>query len=102
MRTIQYGIDRNTGLVWSRVGSQVAVPVLQYDKMTPKNNFNTVYELEKMDVIQTAGQAYNSVVWTRKIPTEIKNRHREFWGMKQLPKNKLNDRRKKNVGDKSS
>lgn len=85
MRTIMYGIDRNTGLVWSRVGSEVAVPILQYDKMTPENNFQPTYELEKMDVIQTAGQAYNSVKWTRKIPVELKNRHRKFWGMKELP-----------------
>ena len=27
MKTIQYGIDTTTGLVWSRVGSEVAVPV---------------------------------------------------------------------------
>jgi hypothetical protein len=86
MRTIMYGIDRNTGLVWSRIGSQVAIPVLQFDKMTPDNNFQTIYELEKMDVIQTAGQAYNSIVWTRKIPTELKNRHRQFWGLKPLGK----------------
>jgi hypothetical protein len=88
MRTIQYGIDRNTGLVWSRIGSEVAVPILQYDKMTPKNNFRPTYELEKIDVIHTAGQAYNSIRWTRKIPIEIKNRHRKFWGMKKLSKNK--------------
>lgn len=88
MKTIQYGIDTTTGLVWSRIGSEVAIPVLQFDQMTPQNNFNTVYELEKMDVIHTAGQAYNSVVWTRKIPIEIKNRHRKFWGMKSLVKKK--------------
>ncbi len=85
MRTIMYGIDGDTGLVWSRVGSEVAIPVLQYDQMTPENNFQPIYELEKMDVIQTAGQAYNSVKWTRKIPVELKNRHRKFWGMKPLP-----------------
>jgi len=85
MRTINYGIDTATGLVWSRVGSEVAIPILQYDQMTPENNFQTVYELEKMDVVQTAGRAYNSVKWTRKIPTELKNRHREFWGLKPLP-----------------
>jgi hypothetical protein len=85
MRTIQYGIDRDTGLVWSRIGSQVAVPVLQYDKMTPENNFTPSYELEKMDVI---GHAYNCVRWTRKIPTVIKNLHRKFWGMKPIGRKK--------------
>lgn len=94
MKTIQYGIDTTTGLVWSRVGSQVAVPVLQYNKMTPENNFQPTYELERIDVIHTAGHAYNSVIWTRNIPIEIKNRHRKFWGMKQLSKKKnINYRR---------
>lgn len=84
MKTIKYGIDSDTGLVWSRVGSEIAIPVLQFDKMTHQNNFQTIYELEKMDVIEVAGQAYNSVKWTRKIPVELKNRHRKFWGMKKL------------------
>ena len=84
MKTIKYGIDRDTGLVWSRVGSEVAIPVLQFNKMTPGNNFQTIYELEKMDVIEVAGASYNSVEWTRKIPVELKNKHRKFWGMKKL------------------
>jgi len=88
MRNIQYGIDTDTGLVWSRIGSQVALPVLQFDKMTPENNFQTIYELEKMDVIHTAGHAYNCVRWTRKIPTVIKNLHRKFWGMKPIGRKK--------------
>jgi hypothetical protein len=83
MNAIRYGIDRETGLVWSRMGSQVALPVLQYDQMVPDDNFKTKYEL-KFDVIQLVGSAYNAVKWTRKIPSQIKNRHREFWGMRPL------------------
>jgi hypothetical protein len=82
-RTIQYGIDKETSLVWSRVGSQVALPVLQYDKMVPETNFRTVYELEIFDVIELVGSLGN-VKWTRKIPTSIKDLHRVFWGMKPL------------------
>jgi hypothetical protein len=83
-RTIQYGVDWETGLVWSRVGSMIALPVLQFDKMVSDDNFKTKYELEKFDVIQLVGSAYNAVKWTRKIPFQIKNLHREFWGMKPL------------------
>jgi len=86
MRNIKYGIDTDTGLVWSRMGSQVAVPVLQYDQMTSQNNFQPTYKLEKMNVIHTA--AYNCVRWTRKIPTAIKNLHRTFWGLRPLGKKK--------------
>jgi hypothetical protein len=83
MNAIRYGIDRETGLVWSRVGSQVALPVLQFDRMVPENNFQTIYELEKMDVIEVIG-SLRSVKWTRKVPTAIKNLHREYWHMKPL------------------
>lgn len=83
-RTIQYGVDQNTGLVWSRVGSMIALPVLQFDQMVPDDNYTTKYELEIFDVIQLVGSAYNAVKWTRKIPLRLKNLHREFWGMKPL------------------
>jgi hypothetical protein len=86
MKAIRYGIDRETGFVWSRMGSMIALPVLQFDKMVPDNDFQTIYELDKFDVIQLVGSAYNAVKWTRKIPTQIKNLHREFWGMKPLLK----------------
>jgi hypothetical protein len=84
-KNIRYGIDRETGLVWSRVGSQVALPVLQYDKMVPENNFQTQYELEKFDVLEVIG-SYGQVKWTRKIALHIKNLHRKIWGLKPLQK----------------
>lgn len=80
-RTIQYMIDEETGLVFSRVRSEIAIPVLQFDKMVPENNFANVWELEKMSVYDTIGM---SLLHTRKIPIEIKNEHRKFWGMKPL------------------
>jgi hypothetical protein len=72
MNAIRYGIDRETGLVWSRNGSQVAVPVLQYDKMVPDDNFQTKYALEKFDVIEVVG-SLGLIQWTRKIPVRLKN-----------------------------
>ena len=83
MKTIQYGVDRETGMVISRMGSEIAVPVLQYERMLPENNFKPQYELEKMDIIAIA-QCWNNYKWTKKIPQELKNLHRGFWGMKQL------------------
>lgn len=82
-RTIQYGIDRETGLVWSRMGSMIALPVLQYNQMLPENNFQTHYALEKFTVIELVG-SLGLIQWTRKIPAHIKNFHREFWGMKPI------------------
>lgn len=82
-KIIQYAVDTETGMVISRVGSEIAVPVLQYEKMLPENNFQTIYELEKMDVIAIA-PCWNHYKWTRKIPSELKNVHRQFWGLKVL------------------
>ena len=83
MSTITYAIDPDTGFVWSRIGSHVAIPVLDYGKMTPANNFTPTYHLEKFDVFSTI-PSINYVKWTRKIPTAIKNQHRRFWGFKPL------------------
>ena len=82
-QTIQYAVDTETGMVISRIGSEIAIPVLQFDKMLPENNFQTIYELEKMDV-SAISHCWFQYKWTRKIPTEIKNRHRTFWGLRPL------------------
>lgn len=86
-RTIQYMIDPETGFVWSRVESEVAIPVLLFDQMTEENNFATNYQLEKFEAFQIASYL-NNTIRTRKISTQIKNEHRRFWGMKPL-KNSL-------------
>ena len=85
-RTIQYMIDNNVGgLVYSRVGSEVAIPVLDFAGMKPENNFKMNYNLEKFDVLHMA-YSLNNVICTRKIPTALKNIHRKFWEMKPLKK----------------
>lgn len=89
-KTIQYAIDLETGMVISRVDSEIAVPVLQYDKMTPQNNFKTEYALEKMNVFSLA-HSWDYYKWTRYIPLPIKNAHRAFWGFQTL--NRQPDRR---------
>jgi hypothetical protein len=82
MRTIQYAVN-SEGHVYSRVGSEVVVPVLDYEKIGEGGDFNQplTYTLESFPVFALAGREYNSLRWTRKIPLEIKNHHRQFWGM---------------------
>jgi len=83
MKHISYLVDPDSGQIWSRVGSYVAVPVLDFESMKPENNFTPTYYLEKFQVMEVAHQL-NSLSGTRLIPTGIKNKHREFWGMKPL------------------
>lgn len=75
MNTIQYAIDTTTGLTWSRVGSEVAVPIMDYPNETTHLEKYTVYQMT---------HHFEGLKWTRKIPTSLKNYHREFWGMKPL------------------
>ncbi len=84
MRTIQYAIDTETRMVISRVDSELAWPVLDYDNMRPENNYTMNYYLEKITVFSVAGRVWNGLKWTRKIPRGIKNLHRQFWGMRRL------------------
>ena len=84
-KIITFAVDITNGLVFSRIGSEVAVPVLQYNDMLPENNFTPTYKLEKMPVFNLVS-CWNNLKWTRKIPIGIKNRHRRFWGMKELKK----------------
>ena len=82
-KTIQYAVESETGMVISRIGSEIAIPVLRFDKMLPENNFQTIYELQKMDV-SAISHCWNQYKWTRKITFDLKNRHRQFWGLKPL------------------
>lgn len=80
MKTIKYMIDED-GEIYSRVGSEVAIPVLDWEGMKPENAYKIRYNLEKFSVYELRGF---TLTHTRKIPLKIKNRHRKFWGMKPL------------------
>ena len=71
------------GYVVSRVGSEMAWPVLDWNAMTPENSFTTLYLLERVSVHSVANE-YHLLHWTKKIPDQIKNEHRKFWGMSPL------------------
>ena len=82
-RTIQYMVDQESGLVWSRVNGEVAIPILDWEGMKPENSFQTNYYLEKYKAFDVIREL-NNLKRTRKIPTALKNIHRKFWGMKPL------------------
>jgi len=97
MKRILYMIDTSTGMVVSQVGNEYAWPVLDFEHMRPENNFETRYDLEKLTFpMAMPGLPY--CARTRKIPLEIKNFHRRFWGMKPLT-NRISGRCKHKGGD---
>ena len=90
-RTITYAIDLDSGMVVSRVGSDLAWPVLDFEAIGKggdgfePGNFNgpTRYNLQNFPVLGTPG--WDRLRWTKKIPVATKNLHRKFWSMKPLP-----------------
>lgn len=84
MKTIQYAYHKDDGTIISRVGHEVAWPVLDYGCMRPDNNFSATYHLEKMDNHALRAENWDKLVWTKKFSYEEKNRHRKFWGMAEL------------------
>ena len=88
-KRILYMIDGDTGQVWSQItgGNEqecIAVPMLDFGGMKPENKFEMNYSLEKHPI--SALYHIYSFIHTRKIPVEIKNQHRAFWGMKPIKK----------------
>jgi len=90
MKHLMFAIDLDTGQVWSRlegdptVGSlRIAVPLLEYEKIGEGGDFCQpfTHHLERMDI---TALIHARLRWTRKVPLEAKNLHREFWGMKPL------------------
>jgi len=85
MRTITYAIDVHSGQVISRIDSEVAIPILNFEDMTPENNFTAGSILTKFPVFSIS-DTWGNYQWTRKIDIDMKNKHRLFWGMKPLRK----------------
>lgn len=83
MRTISYAIYSVTGLVVSRVGDEVYHPILSYARMNAESNFQVSYHYERMSVFDLV-PTWEHYTWTKKIPINIKNYHRKFWGFKPL------------------
>jgi hypothetical protein len=90
-RVITYGIDDESGLVYSRVGDQVAVPVLDFEAIGQggdgyaPGDFRgpTRYTLEKCSVYDIRDE-WAGIRWTKQVPLPVKNAHRQFWGFPPL------------------
>ena len=86
-KIITFAVDRGTGLVYSHLGSEIAFPVLDYDKIGEDGIFNNPLEfhLEKCNVLEFSPSAWRALRWTKKIMSvHAKNSHRSFWGLPAL------------------
>jgi len=76
-------IEPTLNLVYSRVGNEIAIPILDWNHMQPSNQYAIRYFLEKFAIFDVIGDI-KDVIHTRKIPLAIKNKHRKFWKMPLL------------------
>ena len=93
MRTITYAFNTD-GEVISRMGDQIAHPILDYKKIGEGGDFTQPFEyfLDTTSVLHFSG-LYSEFIWTKRIPVELKNFHRIFWGLPPLPVNPEADER---------
>lgn len=100
MQIVTYAFDPENGTVLSRFtrhGNTVgfALPVLDFEAIGkggvgddgeeyPAGDFNgpIICRLEKFDRLDIG--TWNRVKWTKKIPLNIKNEHRKFWGLENI------------------
>lgn len=84
---LQYAIHREDGSIISRRGDELAWPILDYEAIGQDGNYNAPlkYDLNKIGVHTVGGREWNLLVFTKFVPVEFKNKHREFWGLKPLP-----------------
>lgn len=87
MKNITYAVHRGTGLIYSRVGSEIAFPVLDYAQVGANGDYIAPFDfhLEKCPVFHLAGHEWRALRWTKIQSKQAKNHHRAFWGLPALP-----------------
>ena len=91
---IRYAVHPD-GFVVSFWGGKVYWPILDYEGMGPKNNYEMKYNWEKCDMLNLSHGEMGMLKFTKNIPPEYKNFHRKLWGMKPVKQNKREEKWKK-------
>jgi hypothetical protein len=72
---IQYAIDPHTGLTYSRIDNEVAVPV-----KSRRNQFGTYdYRLMKFKIFGLGQEEWMGLQPTDDLPASIRHYHKQFW-----------------------
>ena len=93
-KNIKYFRDPETGLLITRVGAYIAVPVIDLLKTLPQKDgslcdFKEQFPLKKYDVISVSKWYISLILISKKdirkrYTREWINYHREFWGLKVM------------------
>ena len=83
-RPIHYAVDLETGLVYSRVGGEIAVPYPKQGRfLRVRGVLGSEYELERFP-LYAIQHKWGQLYFTQSIPLLIQNQHRQFWRLPQL------------------
>lgn len=84
---IQYAIDQETGLTWSRIGHKIAVPVIDHkDPFYPRYSVYKLMIMEEHDLnyLRPNNTTRQTLRWGAELPPSIKKYHDKFWKSKLL------------------
>ena len=85
-RIITYAVNKEDGLVVSRVGDEIAWPIIQFEQIEKNGNFNGPMDVKLENIpVLSVGTEWNCLQWTKKVPVTLKNLHRKHWGFDPLP-----------------
>lgn len=82
---LEFAVDFETGLVYSRMGQAVAVPLPRGGRtIRVAGDLQADYELERYPLYAIAAK-WKTLHWTDQLPVHVQNRHRQWWGLALLP-----------------
>ncbi len=82
---LEFAVDLANGLVYSRLGQVVAVPLPRGNRtIRVAGDLQADYELERYPLYAIAAK-WHSLHWTAELPVHVQNRHRQWWGLPLLP-----------------
>ena len=90
MKQLRYGFLGYTNFVvsYNPNTDEYAMEVVEYGEATYENGFEMETHLEKFPGSIYHQYQYSDFQWTKKIPLEVKNWHRRFWGLKPVKPSK--------------
>ena len=83
-RLIRYAVDLETGLVYSHVGPEVAVPYPKQGRsLRIAGTFEMDYQLERFP-LYAIQHKWRKLHFSQNIPLRVQNYHRQFWRLPTL------------------
>ena len=95
MKYLTFMIEKATGFVYSVMcasgySHEFACPVMDFEGIGKDGDYTKPikYDLQKFPLNESGIRWWQDFIHTKKIPIDLKNKHRIFWGMKPVKESK--------------